>query len=317
MPATEFELIQRYFQDATRSRPDVLLGIGDDCALLQVPDGQTLAVSIDTLVAGQHFADDHEANALGHKALAVNLSDLAAMGAEPAWVTLALTLPTPDETWLRSFMQGFAELAAAFGLQLVGGDTTRGPLSITIQVQGLLPAGMALRRDSAEPGQKLFVSGTLGGAALALRQRRSGAVDPGLALHLDRPQPRVALGRLLRDYAGAAIDISDGLLADLSHICRASAVGARIALDRLPLEPEVKRLAEQGDWQLPLAGGDDYELLFTVPPDRVDALRSACEDAGEPVSEIGEVTGSGQLHVVLPNGQLMQDLPHGFDHFRA
>ena len=316
MPATEFELIRRYFQDATRSRPDVLLGIGDDCALLQVPDGQTLAVSIDTLVAGRHFADGHDPRALGHKALAVNLSDLAAMGAEPAWVTLALTLPAPDEVWLRSFMQGFSELAATFGLQLVGGDTTRGPLTVTIQVQGLLPAGIALRRDSAEPGQRLFVSGSLGGAALALRQRLSGTADPGLALRLDRPQPRVALGRLLRDYAGAAIDISDGLLADLTHVCRASAVGARIALDRLPLEPAVKRLAEHGDWQLPLAGGDDYELLFAVPADRVDALRRACESIGEPVSEIGEVTEDGELQVVLPNGRLMQDLPHGFDHFR-
>lgn len=317
MPASEFELIQRYFREATRPRPDVLLGVGDDCALLRVPDGQTLAVSIDTLVAGRHFADDHDPSALGHKALAVNLSDLAAMGAEPAWATLALTLPAPDEAWLKSFMQGFAALAASFGLQLVGGDTTRGPLSITIQVHGVLPAGVALRRDTARPGQKLFVSGSLGGAALALRQRQFRAADPELALLLDRPWPRVALGYLLRDYACAAIDISDGLLADLAHVCKASDVGARIRLDRLPLQSAVKQLAENGDWQAPLAGGDDYELLFSVPADRVDALRLACQDIAEPISEIGEVIGGGQLEVVLPNGQLMQDLPHGFDHFRA
>jgi thiamine-monophosphate kinase len=315
MAATEFDLIRDYFLKATRPRPDVQLGIGDDCALLSIPSGQVLAVSIDTLVAGRHFAQDADPESLGHKALAVNLSDLAAMGAEPAWATLALTLPMSDEAWLERFMAGFAALAAKFDLQLVGGDTTRGPLSITVQVHGLLPDGHALRRGGARPGDRLFVSGTVGAAALALRLRQSGQDDPTLARFLDRPSPRIALGQMLRDVAHAAIDVSDGLLSDLAHVCETSGVGARIALDRLPLEPAVSALAHAGDWWPPLAGGDDYELLFAVPDDRVDALRVACDAAGQPVTEIGKVTVALGLEVLQPDGALMQEVPIGFDHF--
>ena len=316
MAASEFELIRLFFSAATRQRSDVLLGIGDDCALLQVPPGHTIAVSVDTLVAGRHFLPDVDPEALGHKALAVNLSDLAAMGATPAWLTLAITLPESDLDWLGAFMRGFAGLAERHGVQLVGGDTTRGPLSITVQAHGLLPLGRGLRRSGARPGDRLFVSGTLGDAALALRHRYTGSVAEALQARLDRPTPRVALGLLLRDLATAAIDVSDGLHADLGHLCAASDVAARVMLSQLPLSPTVRQVCNAGEWQFPLAGGDDYELLFSVAPDRIADLQAACRAINEPIQQIGELHQGEGITLIYPDGRESRETPQGYDHFK-
>lgn len=316
MSVSEFELIRRFFFDATTARDDVVLGIGDDCALLQVPPGQTLAVSIDTLVAGRHFRPDIAPDALGHKALAVNLSDLAAMGAKPAWATLALTLPDADLDWLGHFMRGFSTLAARFDVELVGGDTTRGPLSITIQVHGLLPDGQGLRRDGARAGDRVLVSGTLGEAALALRELQTGPAEAALLERLERPEPRVDLGILLRDWATAAIDVSDGLLSDLGHICDASGLGARIELARLPLTTRVKAQCSTGNWQLPLDGGDDYELVFTVASEQAVPFGKACAAAGHAAYVIGELVPTPGITLIHPDGRQSRGEAHGFDHFR-
>lgn len=317
MAQSEFALIQRYFTTATAGRGDVRLGIGDDCAVLVPPAGADLAVSMDTLVEGRHFLPGCDAVALGHKSLAVNLSDLAATGAEPAWATLALTLPDADEAWLQAFMQGFSALAARYRVQLVGGDTTRGPRSITIQVHGFVGPGQALRRDGGSAGDRLFVSGTVGDAALALQQRLAGGpVDAGAVRRMDWPEPQVGLGLLLRDHASAAIDISDGLVGDLGHLCAASATGARIVLADLPLGGSVAAACAAGDWRLPLAGGDDYELLFCVPEQGVDAMLVACREGGHAVTDIGCLAPGRGITLVYPDGTQSRDIPHGFDHFR-
>lgn len=315
--ASEFELIRRFFADATPNRADVVLGIGDDCALLQPAPEQTIAVSIDTLVAGRHFLPDVDPAALGHKALAVNLSDLAAMGATPAWLTLAITLPAADLDWLAAFMRGFAALAEQHRVQLVGGDTTGGPLSVTIQAHGLLPVGRGLRRSGASPGDRLFVSGTLGDAALALRHRRAGLEAGDLQARLDRPTPRVALGLLLRDIASAAIDVSDGLHADLGHLCAASGVAARVVLAQLPLSAAVREACKADNWQLPLAGGDDYELLFSVAPERIADLKNACQAINEPIREIGELRRGAGITLIYPDGSEGRETPQGYDHFKS
>ena len=319
MPS-EFDIIQRYFTSGPVSRRDVVLGIGDDCALLEVPPGQQLAVSIDTLVEGTHFHPGVDAHALGHKALAVNLSDLAAMGAEPAWATLALTLPRANEAWLEAFARGFLTLAGQHGVQLVGGDTTRGPLSVTVQVHGFVAPGRAMRRDGARLGDLVYVTGTLGDAGLALLAQQGLFVEPGTLAFLrerfDRPTPRLAEGRALGGLASAAIDVSDGLAADLGHICERSGVGATLHLDRLPCSPGVGAyVAETGDWSLPLASGDDYELCFTVPEARqaeVAALgaRLACR-----LSWIGTIDRAPGLRCVGPDGALVHQGFGGYDHF--
>ena len=322
MSVSEFDLIRRCLSRATPGRGDVLLGIGDDCALLQPPVGQCLAVSMDTLVEGRHFAAGTDPASLGHKALAVNLSDLAAAGAEPAWATLSLTLPRADTAWLDAFMHGFATLAAEYRVQLVGGDTTSGPLSITLQLHGFVEPDKALRRSGASPGDRLCVSGTLGDAALALRRLQqpdaSGPRLPGaLRRRLDRPSPRVALGRLLRGRASAAIDVSDGLLADLGHLCESSGVGALIKLSDLPLSGIVAAETARGNWEPVLAGGDDYELLFSVDPVASGALLQRCRDAGHAVQEIGCLVDEGGITLVHPDGQQSKENARGFDHFRA
>lgn len=320
MPS-EFDLIARYFTRGPVTRPDVALGVGDDCALLQVPPGKQLAISIDTLVENTHFARGAEPRSLGYKALAVNLSDLAAMGAEPAWATLALTLPGPDEAWLAAFAEGFLDLAAQFQVQLVGGDTTRGPLSITVQMHGFVEPGRALRRDGAKPGDLVYVTGTLGDAGLALRAQqglfvRLGVVE-GLRARLDRPIPRLAEGRALAGRASAAIDVSDGLAADLGHIGERSGVGATLHLDALPLSATVRDyVAQTGDWSIPLAGGDDYELCVTVPAARqaeVEAIAASFDCGLTWVGTIDRVTG---VRCLLPDGSLLSGMPGGWDHFR-
>ncbi len=321
MSVSEFDLIRDYFAQATGTRVDVLLGIGDDCALLQPPPGLALAVSVDTLVADTHFLVDADPLDLGHKTLAVNLSDLAAMGAEPAWATLALTLPQVDKDWLRAFVDGFAALAAVHDVQLVGGDTTRGPLSITVQVHGFVDPLRALRRSGARAGDRLMVSGTIGDAGLALQlmqqPMRGDSVDGRLSRRLDRPTPRVALGRMLVGQASAAIDISDGLIADLGHICAASGVGARVELARLPLSPAFREHCPPRQWRPALAGGDDYELLFSLAADRIQALRERCRAAGESVQEIGRLVDVPGITLVDPDGRESTEIPDGFDHFRG
>jgi thiamine-monophosphate kinase len=319
---SEFNLIERYFTDLTPARPDVPLGIGDDAALVSPPPGQQLAISVDTLVSGVHFLPSVSPQALGHKALAVNLSDLAAVGAEPAWATLALTLPDVEERWLQGFTEGFAHLASCYGVCLVGGDTTRGPLSLTVQVQGFVPGELALRRDGAQIGDDLYVTGCLGDAALFLRLLQSETAQQidleSLRPSLERPEPRVEAGIALRGLATSAIDLSDGLLADLGHILEASGVGASIALQRLPLSPDFAGwLRTSGDWTPALAGGDDYELCFTAPPDCRPRIDGIAAQLGLRVSCIGRIEAVPGIRVLLPDGTAWTGSQKGYDHFAS
>ena len=316
---TEFDLIREYLTGLGAARDDVLVDVGDDCALLRVPADRELAVSIDTLVAGVHFHADTDPEGLGHKALAVGLSDLAAVGAEPAWATLALTMPAADARWLRAFAAGLAALATAEDVRLVGGDLTRGPLSITVQVHGFVPKDHVLRRGGARPGDLVCVSGAIGDAGLALRHIARGEhLDEYLRRRLERPTARVALGEVLRGVATAAIDLSDGLAADLSHILEAPDVGARIELDRLPLADQVAgAVAATGDWGLPLGSGDDYELCFTLPPDHARELPVLAAAAGCPLTQIGEIDEGDGLRFVKPDGGHWHPRGTGYDHFAA
>jgi thiamine-monophosphate kinase len=318
----EFDLIRQFFSHTGPDRADVALGIGDDCALLRVPQGRVLAVTLDTLVEGVHFRPGVDPESLGHKALAVNLSDLAAMGAEPAWVTLALTLPSSDEPWLAAFSRGFARLAAAHGVQLVGGDTTRGPLAISVQAHGFLELGRALRRSGARAGDLIYVTGTLGDAGLALRIQQGLAVADEylsyLQSRLDRPSPRIVEGQALLGIASAAIDISDGLLADLGHICEASGLGASLQLRSLPCSPAVAdTVATNGDWALPLASGDDYELCFTVPPEHLERLEGVADRFECGLTCIGAIEPQPGLRCIKPDGSLLDPPSLGYDHFRT
>lgn len=314
--AAEFDLIERIRRRAF-VRDDVVLGIGDDAALLQVPPGKQLVVATDTLNSGVHFPEGTAAADVGWKALAVNLSDLAAMAAEPAWCTLSLSLPGSDASWVDGFLDGFLELADAHRIALVGGDTTRGPLSICVTVHGFVAPGRALRRDAARVGDEVWVSGTLGDAAAGLRHWRQGAIgDVALRARLDRPTPRVALGRALADIAHACIDLSDGLLADLAHVCRASGAGAEILVDDLPASAALHAAfdgAARRDLQA--AGGDDYELCFTVPADlRADVERVARESA-TPVTRIGRIVDGTDVRAITADGHAWRPARPGFEHF--
>jgi thiamine-monophosphate kinase len=267
MALSEFELIQRYFTHPARG---AVLGVGDDAALVRVGRGMELAISADMLVSGRHFRPDADPQRLGHKALAVNLSDMAAMGATPRWATLALALPRADPRWTGAFARGFMRLARRHRVDLVGGDTTRGPLAICVQIMGETPAGRALRRDGARIGDDVWVSGRLGDAALALAAARgefkfAPRERALLDARLDMPAPRVALGIALRGIATSAIDVSDGLIADLGHICERSGVAAEVDLDRVPRSPAMEKVLQRpGALAALLAGGDDYELCFTA-----------------------------------------------------
>ncbi|MBP8126046.1 MAG: thiamine-phosphate kinase [Aeromonadaceae bacterium] len=317
----EFELIRRYFQRPVR-RKDVVLGSGDDCALLSVPADALLAVSTDTLVAGVHFFADMDPRKLGHKALAVNLSDLAAMGAEPRWVSLALTLPEVNESWVAAFAEGFLALADFYNVELIGGDMTRGPLSMTVSIKGVVPEQCALRRNGAQPGDAIFVTGTLGDGALALQHclgKLQVASDelPGLMQKLEQPQPRILAGMALRNLASSCLDISDGLSSDLQHILVASGVGAQIELSQLPLSPALEELPATQAWQLALAGGDDYELCFTLPEAHRGALLLALQAASVTVTEIGRIVAGEPLIQWLEQGQPRLLTLQGWDHFQA
>jgi thiamine-monophosphate kinase len=310
----EFALIRKHFVGLTEATEGLRLGIGDDCALLQLPPGQELAVTSDTLVAGRHFPSRTSPGDIGWKALAVNLSDLAAMGADPRWFLLALTLPSADERWLAQFATGLGDLAHRARVALVGGDTTRGPLSITITAMGVLPAGTALRRDGARPGDVVCVTGTLGDAALALRELGSPAPLSGaLRARLDRPQPRLMAGMALRGLATAAIDLSDGLAGDLGHILDASQVGAVITAERLPMSAEFRsRTAPAERFALQAQGGDDYELCVCLPPDMVaDAHRRL----DVPLTEIGVITAEPGLKLSAGSGQSTLLDARGYTHF--
>ncbi|WP_240097464.1 thiamine-phosphate kinase [Thermomonas flagellata] len=314
MSEREFDLIAR-IRRRVAARADVVLGIGDDCALLAPPPGMLLAVTTDTLNAGVHFPADTAPTDLGWKALAVNLSDLAAMGAQPAWCTLALSLPQADAAWLDAFCDGFLALAQDYGMTLVGGDTTRGPLAITVTAHGCVPAGAALRRDGAGVGDEVWVSGTLGDAAAALAQWRAGhAMAPALRARLDRPMPRVALGLALRGVASSCIDISDGLLADLAHVCRASGVGAEIAADALPASPALQA-AFAGDRRrvLQATGGDDYELCFTAPAAQREAVQALGARLGLPLARIGRIVAGSEVRCTGLDG--FGPLAPGYQHF--
>lgn len=291
----EFDLIARIRQRAAL-RGDVALGIGDDCALLVPPPGMQLAVTMDTLNVGVHFPAETAAFDIGWKALAVNLSDLAAMGAQPAWGTLSLSLPSADPAFLEGFIDGFLALAAAHEFALIGGDTTRGPLSIAITAMGFVEPGQALRRDGARVGDEIWVSGSLGDAAGALRQWQAGAaMSPELQARLDRPTPRVALGRALRGVASSGIDVSDGLLADLAHICRASGVGADIDVDTLPSSDALRAAFDvETCGILQATGGDDYELCFTAAPAQRAVLQQLSATLALSLTCIGRITaGTG------------------------
>lgn len=324
MACGEFELITRYFDRVTSSRRDVEKGIGDDCALLTLPEKQMLAISTDTLVEGVHFLRDMHPADLGYKALAVNLSDLAAMGADPAWLTLALTLPEINEPWLKAFSDSLFELLDYYNMQLIGGDTTRGPLSMTLGIHGLVPQGRALKRSGARPGDWIYVTGTLGDSAagLALLQHQMKISDPVahealIKRHL-RPMPRILQGQALRDLASAAIDLSDGLISDLRHILKASDCGARLNLEALPLSDVMQQHFEPAQalrWAL--SGGEDYELCFTVPEINRGALDVALGHYGVPFTCVGQMAPQSEGLVLLQDGAPVNIDLKGFDHFDA
>jgi len=314
----EFDLIRRHFTRPTRN---TVLGVGDDAALLRPGPGMEVAISTDMLVSGTHFLTDVDPEALGWKALAVNVSDLAAMGAEPRWALLAVSLPEANEDWIAAFAKGFFACAETFGVDVVGGDTTRGPLNLAPTILGEVPQGQALRRSGAKPGDEIWVSGTPGLAALGLAhlQGRTVLIDPATCvLALTRPQPRVALGSALRGIASAAIDVSDGLFADLGHILEESACGAEISDVALPWGPI---LAATNDPELArsclTAGGDDYELAFTAPPEKHEEILAISRRLSLPLTPIGRIlTGPpGQLSLLDPSGQPLPVGSSGFDHF--
>jgi thiamine-monophosphate kinase len=312
----EFDLIAR-IRARCATRDDVVLGIGDDAALLQPPAGMQLAVAMDTLNAGVHFPDETSPADIGWKALAVNLSDLAAMGATPAWCTLSLSLPRGDAAWIDAFLDGFLELANAYGVALVGGDTTRGPLSVCVTAHGFVEAGSALRRSGARVGDDIWVSGTLGDAAAALAQLQAGSgVDPVLRVRLDRPAPRVALGRALRGIANACIDVSDGLLADLGHVCAASGVGSEIELMALPTSAMLRNTFDAETRRvLQATGGDHYELCFTAPEAKRSDVEHAARESGIEVARIGRIVDGEGVAAFDTGGKAWTPPRRGFAHF--
>lgn len=312
---SEFDLIQRYF---TKPTPGALLGVGDDAALLRTSEGKVLAVSSDMLVSGTHFFPDADPYLLGHKTLAVNLSDMAAMGAIPRWATLAIALPTADEAWLAQFSAGFFALAEQHHLELIGGDTTRGPLNLCVTIFGEVAAHQALRRSGAQAGDEIWVSGQLGDAALALahlqgRVALSEADFSAASIALHQPQPRVSLGLNLLDVASSAIDISDGFTGDLSHILEASGVGAEVNYAALPASPRLQRYP-QLEKQCVLAGGDDYELCFTAPVSRhTDVQRLSTSNL--PLTCVGRIVAEQTCRVIDAAGNTIHS-ERGYDHFR-
>lgn len=316
----EFEIIEKYLKYESNHRSDVLKGIGDDCALVKLPRGQRLAISMDTLISGVHFMADSNAADIAHKAVAVNLSDLAAAGAEPAWITLSLSLPECDEVWLEDFSKGLKRIADFFGVQVIGGDTCRGPLSITVQAHGFVPEPVFLTRSNAQAGEMICVTGPIGDAALGLLVAKnelnvSAAVASQLLKKYQTPYPKIAAGIALRGRATAAIDISDGLLADVNHISQQSGVGALLRWEKIPLSDAAKSI-EDSELQrrAVLAGGDDYELCFTVKEDDLEATRLALETVGTSCFPIGRMTGKPGVRL-RQNKQDIELEELGYQHF--
>ncbi len=316
----EFELIKHYFTKQLVTRKDVLVGIGDDCALVQPAERQNIAITTDTLIAGVHFPHNTSARAIGHKSVAVSLSDLAAMGAEPSWISLAISLPNVDEAWVSEFCAGVFELCEFYHVQLIGGDTTQGPLSITVTAQGYTPIDKQITRSGAKAGDWLYVTGNIGDAALALRYIQ-GKIEveeryrAALQDQLDFPKPRILAGQVLREYASAAIDISDGVAADLGHLCQASQVGVNLIVDNLPIsEALFDSLPAEQAYQLALTGGDDYELLFTVAEDNKVGMETALANTGVPITCIGQLNSSQKIKTLLNGETVCMDL-QGFEHF--
>ncbi len=315
MPLGEFDLIERFFTRPA-ARSDVLLGVGDDAALLVPPPGLVLVAATDTLVEGRHFLPDAPADSVGHQALAVNLSDLAAMGAEPAWALLSLSLPDAAVEWLEAFASGLDALARQHGVALVGGDTVRGPRVVTITALGFVEPGLALRRGGARPGDLLYVSGWPGEAAAGLEAllRGAGSPDDPLVRRCRYAEPRLALGRALRGLASAAMDVSDGLLGDLAKLCAASGVGAVLDLERLPVSAELaRRHPAAGCERLVLSGGDDYELLFTLP-EAVAAEVASISSAALPLHRIGRIE-AGHGVQCRREGRPVTVTERSYDHF--
>lgn len=305
----EYDIIHRFF-DRSPSGDSAIVGIGDDGAVIEVPSGQQLVLTMDTLIEGVHFPVTTAANDIGWKALAVNLSDLAAMGAEPCWATLSLTLPEADEDWLEGFSEGFFSLAEQYGVTLIGGDLCRGPLAVTVQAHGQLPAGKAVTRSGAHPGDSIYVTGYLGDAGYALTA--AGSATAYFRQRLNRPQPRIETGRLIRATASSAIDISDGLAGDLRYLMQASDCGALIKTDKLPISEALQTALEPIEARrLALTAGDDYELCFTVSNDPDRILEQRLLAAGVMVSCIGEITSERQLQVESDNGMALA----GYSHF--
>lgn len=319
MALSEFELIKRYFYQSARAF-GVNMGIGDDCALLVAPENKLLAISMDTLVGGIHFPRNADPELIAERALRVNLSDLAAMGAEPLWFTLGLTLPSIDERWLEGFSKGLFNVANDFNIALVGGDTTRGPLSITIQVHGAVEEEFAMKRCNARVGDVIYVTGNLGDAAAALAVIRQ-ELNVGKSAfsyfmsHYYRPVPHIKDAKMLRGISTCAIDISDGLLADLGHICEESHVGAKIDIERVPVSTALNKVGEAeqiADWAL--SGGDDYQLCFTVPPQNLDKIQTLIGNGKLHATAIGEITKGSAVECFI-EGEIFEPKRRGYSHF--
>jgi len=317
MSLSEFKLIDHFFNTASNTSSTVNVGIGDDCAVVTIPDGQQIAISTDTLVEGVHFLADSEPELLGHKVLAVNLSDLAAMGAKPAWVSLALTLPKADEVWLTKFSQGFFKLAQQFSVHLIGGDTTQGPLTISLTIMGLLPLGKGLKRSAAKAGDGIYVSGQIGNGGLGLIKAIKGETnlaDKELKHYL-QPMPQIELGEALLPLANACIDVSDGLFADLNHILKASKVGASIEIERIPTSDAVKKhLLGQDDIYWASSAGDDYQLCFTLSAEAElnSTIKKLLND--NLITKIGTIEACLGLRVISRQGETIV-FNKGYEHF--
>lgn len=321
MVLSEFELINKYFKNLTENDPSVQCGIGDDAAIIRIPDDMEVLFSIDTLLEGSHFPVGIEPSNIAYKALAVNLSDIAAMGAEPKWVLLSISIPENDEAWLKKFVVGFSELAKQHSISLVGGDMSRGPLSITVQIQGLAPIGTALRRDGAQQNDLIYVTGTLGDAGVGLdimKEKLSfeEKYERFFLNFLNRPEISIDAGLQLRNIANSAIDISDGLIADLGHILRASHVGAEIEMDKIPLSEAMQKCIDKiTAWNYALTSGDDYKLCFTASEEKHDLIIDIFKKINVPVKYIGKITEKCKLYFKDSEGNYFEPSGNAFQHF--
>jgi len=321
MVSSEFELIKKYFQNLTDEDPSVKYGIGDDAAIIKVPEDMDLVLSMDTLLEGTHFPAEATPSDIGHKVLAVNLSDMAAMGAIPKWVLLSISLPENDEAWLKEFASGFLELARQHSVSLIGGDMSRGPLSITLQIQGLVPTDTALKRDGAEIGDLIYVAGALGDAGVGLdiikgKLSLESKYETYFVNCLNRPEIYIDAGIRLRDIASSAIDISDGLMADLGHILDASHIGAEIEAKKIPLSEAMQQcIDEKTAWNYALTSGDDYKLCFTASAAHHDRIINTFNELNIPVSCIGEIKGETGLRLKIPEGTCFEPSGSSYRHF--